>query len=217
MDQQSILRATANGMMKIGDSRLVAQFLKLVPPPITTKNLTNRSALFYPSSGSDFITPILLGLPYCTQFYFYERSRGNRPPALGAMLHHIKGVHVSENSRWNLHEDADYLEFEYDGIPRKIHWVHADNTQILEKDIELKFYFHRGDSWGEGGSGQLWDSILLPELAKLIPSGLSAIYVTDGVPGGFRAENTAETFSFSLPFIERGRTYHIGRLSSPPK
>jgi len=214
MDQQSILHATANGMMKIGDSRLVAQFLKLVPPPITTKNLTNRSSFFYPSSGSDFITPILLGLPYCTQFYFYERSRGNRPPALGAMLRHIKGVHLSENPRWNFHEDTDYIEFEYDGIPRKIHWVHADNTRIFEKDIELKFYFHRGDSWGEGGSGQLWDSKLLLELAKLIPSGLSAIYVTDGVPGGFVAESISEKFDFGLPFIERGRTYHFGRLSS---
>jgi hypothetical protein len=201
-------------MMKIGDSRLVAQFLKLVPSPGTTNNLSDRSSLFYPSAGTDFITPILLGLPYCTQFYFFEISRSRHSPALGAILRHIKGVHLSESSRWNVCEDTDCLDFEYDGVPRRIHWVHADNMTIFMKGIELQFYFHRGDSWGEGGSGQEWDSTHIPDLTKLIPYGSSAIYVTDGVPGGFKSENTSETFALNLPFIERGRTYRCGRLSS---
>jgi len=214
MDQQLILRATANHMMKIGDSRLVAQFQKLVPSPVTTNNLSDRSSLVYPSAGIDFITPILLGLPYCTQFYFFERSRSRRSPALGAVLRQIKGVQLAESSRWNVCEESDCLDFEYDGVPRRIHWVHADNMTIFEKGIELQFYFHRGDSWGEGGSGQEWNSTHIPNLSKMIPSGSSAIYLTDGVPGGFRSENSSETFALNLPFIERGRTYLCGRLSS---
>lgn len=214
MDQQSILRATAKGMMKVGDSRLVAQFRKLVPSTVTRNTLSDRSSLFYPSAGKDFITPILLGLPYCTQFYFFEIGHSRPPHELGAILRQIKGVRLSESSRWKDCEDSDYLDFEYDSVPRRIHWVHADNVTIFEKGIELQFYFHRGDSWGEGGSGQKWDSVHIPDLVKLIPSGSSAIYVTDGVPGGFRSENSSETFALNLPFIERGRTYFCGRLSS---
>lgn len=215
MDQQSILDATANSMMKIGDSRLVAQFRKLVPSTVTRNTLSDRSSLFYPSAGTDFITPILLGLPYCTQFYFFDIVRRKKqPPALGAILRQIKGVRLSESSRWNVCEDSDCLDFEYDGVPRRIHWVHADNVTIFKKDIELCFYFHRGDSSGEGGSGQEWDSKHIPDLTKMIPSGSSAIYVTDGIPGGFKAENAIETFALNLPFIERGRTYFCGRLSS---
>ena len=213
MDQQLILHATAKRMMKIGDSRLVARFQKTVSPPTAAKNLSDRSSLFYPSAGTDFITPILLGLPYCTQFYFFEINRRS-PPALGAILRQIKGVQSSETPRWNVCEDTDCLDFEFDGVPRRIHWVHADNISILGKGIELRFYFHRGDSWGEGGSGQEWDSTHLPELIKLIPSGSSAIYITDGAPGGFRPDKISEEFALNLPFIERGRTYYCGRFSS---
>ena len=214
MDQHLILRATAHRMMKIGDSRLVAQFLNLVPSPVATKNLSDRSSLFYPSAGTDFITPILLGLPYCTQFYFFEISRSRRHLTLVQILRQMKGAHLPENTRWDDCGDSDCLVFEYDGVPRRIHWVHADNTTIFEKEIELQFYFHRGDSWGEGGSGQEWDSTHIPKLATLIPFGSSAIYVTDGVPGGFQSENSSETFALNLPFIERGRTYLCGRFSS---
>jgi len=224
MDQQLILRATRLGMMKIGDSRIVGRFLKLVQPPITVSHLSDRSSLFYPSAGTDFITPILLGLPFCTQFYFFELGRRRRPsaselnrrrlPSLAGILRNIKGGRFLEGTQWIEHDDTDCLDFEFDNVPRRIHWVHADNTEILKKNIELRFYFHRGDSEGEGGSGQRWDSTLLPELIKLIPSGSSAIYVTDGQPGGFNPVKPFETFALDLPFIERGRTYYCGRLPS---
>lgn len=200
--------------MKVGDSRLVARFTKIIPPPAIDKYPSSKAALFYPSAGTDLLTPILLGLPYCTQFYFFERSHSERQPQIANILGHIEGVRISTNTPpWKLNDDRQCLDFEFNGISRRLHWVHADNTAILQEDTELKFYFHRGDSWGEGGSGQEWDSKLLPELIKLIPASSSCIYLTDGIPGGFETQYSTETFDLNVPFIERGRTYYCGRFS----
>ncbi len=214
LDQSLILSAIAKRFMKVGDSRLVARFTKIISPPNIDICPGKKSSLFYPSAGRDFITPILLGLPYCTQFYFFERSNSKYQPEIAGILRHIEGVRIPTNTpRWEINGDRQCLDFEFNGISRRLHWVHADNTAILHEDIELKFYFHRGDSWGEGGSGQEWDSKLLPELIKLIPASSSCIYLTDGIPGGFETQYSTEKFDLNVPFIERGRAYYCGRLS----
>lgn len=229
MDRQAILEAVGKKMMKIADARLVAQFLRQYPLPSNPNNLSERASLFYPSAGRDFVTPVLLGLPYCTQFYFFERSpgsscKGKLPEALHSLCYilrkNINGVDIQldfPRFPWYTKEgDADCLDFKYNGIPRRIHWIHADNTEIFKKNIELQFYFHRGDSQGEGGSDQRWDSDYLPELCKLIPSGSSALFVTDGSPYGFneRSEGISEAHKLTTPFIERSRIYYCGKLSS---
>lgn len=215
LDQSLILSAIAKRVMKAGDSRLVVRFTKIVPPPAIDVSPSKKASLFYPSAGTDFLTPILLGLPYCTQFYFFERShQSERQPHIASILRHIEGVRIPTTPpQWKPNGNRLCLDFEFNGISRRLHWIHADNTEILQEDTELKFYFHRGDSWGEGGSGQEWDSKLLPELIKLIPASSSCIYLTDGVPGGFETQYSSETFDLNVPFIERGRTYHCGRFS----
>lgn len=182
-------------------------------PPDSDITPSDKSSLFYPSAAKDFITPILLGLPYCTQFYFYESHRSSPPPKIALILDKIEGVRTTSN--WANFESGarrDCLDFEFNGIPRRLHWVHADNTEIVEEDIELRFYFHRGDSWGESGSGQEWDSKLLPKLLERIPPDSSCRYLTDGHPGGFDSQRASETFELNMPFIERGRTYYCGRF-----
>ncbi|VVP89366.1 hypothetical protein PS934_01469 [Pseudomonas fluorescens] len=215
-DQSSIIRAIAKRFMKAGDSRLVARFTKIIPPPAVGACPTPKASLYYPSAGTDLLTPILLGLPYCTQFYFFERShRNEHQPQIANILREIEGVQISKTTpQWKLNNDRYLLDFEFNGISRRLHWVHADNTAILQEDAELKFYFHRGDSWGEGGSGQEWDSKLLPQLLKLIPASSSCLYLTDGVPGGFETQYSFEAFELNLPFIEKGKTYYCGRFSS---
>jgi hypothetical protein len=124
-------------------------------------------------------------------------------------------MHLLTNPpHWKPAGDRHYFDFEFNGIPRRLHWVHTDNVAFLQENVELAFYFHRGDSWGEGGSGQQWDSELLPELLKMIPKGSYCVYLTDGVPGGFENQPSSEVFDLHVPFIERGRTYHCGKFSS---
>lgn len=235
MSRELIYDTIERRMMKITDARLISQFFDQVSLPqffnrisLIHKgdDISERASLFYPSAGRDFIAPILLGLPYCTHFYFFEYSHGihvnrqhqSRSPLspLQAILRRIGGIQFDEDHRtwFSSNNNEDCLDFEYKGIRRRIHWVHTNNTRIFDMDVELRFYFHRGDSGGEGGSGQEWDSRYLPALRKLIPSGSSAFYITDGEPGGFRSENASEIFNITIPFIERERTYHCGLLPS---
>ena len=213
--QALILRAIREKLMKIGDARLISRFTKLLLPPEVAKIPGEKASLFYPSAGKDFFTPILLGLPYCTQFYFLEENNLDKK-YLTRLFNILKGVNgVCVTTRmplWELRDDRHYLDFEFNDIPRRIHWVHADNTSFFAEDAELKFYFHRGDSWGEGGSGQEWDSKLLPELLKKIPEGSSCLYLTDGSPSGFDESYASETTDLNMPFIERGRKYYCGRF-----
>ena len=215
LDQNTIWSAINKQLIKIGDTRLIAQFTKQIEPPKIAPS--NRSALFYPSSGSDMLTPILLGLPYCTQFYFYERGQVRHAPQIQTILNKIPTVKFDDCSRlvrWNEQGNEHCIGFEYDGIPRKIHWIHADNLEFLESDVDLRFYFHRGDSWGEGGSGQQWDSEHLPKLISMVPDNQICVFLTDGEPGGVNDVYFETCSELNMPFLERGRKYYYGTLST---
>ena len=210
--REMVLEWTAKELMKVGDSRLIARFRRLAAPP-TTLVPDASTAMFYPSAGKDILTPLLLSLPYCTKFYFYESNQLTPPSRVREALREFASPpQGQERLEWMDAGVRRILNFVVGGIPRTIYWSHSDNTQFLTEAVSLRFYFHRGDSEGEGGSGQQWDSELLPKLLLKIPAGESCLYVTDGMPGGFSKEHTSESFALNLPFVERGRTYYCGRF-----
>jgi len=207
--------------MKNYDQDLIRTFNKVFAP--TAAEPINKSALFYPSSGLDLITPIILGLPYCIHFYFYERyperllHDNSLIDKLFSILSNINGL-VIENSNWMVTNYKEHLiQFHYDGIERIVHWVHKDNKEFLSEDVILKFYFHRGDSYGESGSGQFWDSELLPQLIDMIPEGFRSLFVTDGEPGGLHYDVKKSSHKFKLPNMESRSIegiYYFGSLFS---
>ncbi len=183
LEQNAVWDAINRGVMKMGDPRLILEFRKAVSLPATPPK--EGSALFYPSAGTDFLTPLLLGLPWCTEFYFYERNRRIGPGRLQGPLRRVAAltgvgrvVEEPEESRYR-------VDFVYEGIPRTVFVVHRDNEDFLNSGVNLGFYFHRGDGSGEGGSGQSWDSELLPGLLRMIPHGHRCPFLSDGIPGGF--------------------------------
>ena len=213
-DQAKSLRAISKSLMKIGDSRLISRFTKVFVPPLVEAIPSQKSSLFYPSAGNDLITPIFMGLPYCTQFYFYDANH-SIPSSLPGILAGINGVSgITGTPQWVALRSNHYLNFEFNKIARRIHYIRADNTKFLEEDAELKFYFHRGDSMGEGGSGQKWDSEFLPELLKKIPKNEVCLYLSDGQPGGFDEHHSLEKIELNLPFVQRGRFYFCGKLAN---
>lgn len=216
LDQNTIWRAINNNIMKNGDSRLIYQFTTQILPSKVTPS--QKSALFYPSAGKDMLTPVLLGLPYCTQFYFFERGQMRGPaPRVREILRKIPNIKIDNQLRgekWEHKDNEHYFDFEYNGIPRRIHWVHLDNLEFLDFDVDLSFYFHRGDSWGEGGSTQKWDSELLPKLRSMIPIDKKCLFLTDGEPGGVNREYLDVCSELSIPFSERERKYYCGYLSN---
>jgi hypothetical protein len=214
ISREQILNWTSRELLKVGDSRLIARFLERV----TSSNSMNdaNSAMFYPSAGNDLLTPLLLALPYCSQFYFYARGlRASKPPAIQHALREIASpITDSEKLKWIDEAGGWVMKCIIGGIKRSIHWCNSENTDFLNENVDLIFYFHRGDSLGEGGSGQKWDSELLPKLLMKVPKGETCLFVTDGVPGGLSEGYSSETFELNLPFVERKRTYHCGRFIS---
>jgi hypothetical protein len=85
---------------------------------------------------------------------------------------------------------------------------------FLERDAQLAFFFHRGDSSGEGGSGQRWDSELFPELMKKVPKGRESLFLTTGEPGGAAVPESIET-PRRMDHVGRSNvTYYHGKMKA---
>lgn len=215
LDINEVWSAIIKRLMKPEDPRLLFMFTKLFKP--AESEPINKFALFYPSAGRDLITPILLGLPYCKEFYFYELSTSrNPPPPIIHLLRPVQGF-TFEQRDWYEGNDEHSISFKFNGVERNVHWVHRDNKEFFNRDANLTFYFHRGDSGGEGGSGQKWDSDLLPQLIKKIPEGIQCLYLTDGEPGGLSLKIRPKFKTIHVPYSDRERIYYCGSLSQTTK
>jgi hypothetical protein len=211
-----ILRHVAEGLMKPEDSRLIQRVRRKLDE--WEEACTPDGALFYPSSGKDIVTPVLMGLPHCTDFHFYDESgsqiprartdtTGRRPeldPDFIRALRRILGVRMTRfDTTWS---------FEFDGVERRIHLVHADNKAFLGKERALVLLFRRGDSEGEGGSDQSWDKELFPMWSQMIPPNRHCIVLTDGEPGGISPDLLRYLERIEFSNSERNRPYYIGRI-----
>lgn len=86
--------------------------------------------------------------------------------------------------------------------------------EFLKSDAELCFYFHRGDSLGEGGSGQRWDSELLPKLINMIPVSQTCAILSDGEPGGLDRKYVESYGELNIPNLQGECTYYFGILAN---
>lgn len=205
--QSDIADLVASGFMKPEDSRLIPEFISQRSLPLRQSG--PRDSLFYPSSGRDYLTPLLLGLPYCSQFFFCDVGRCHGTRSLDEHLcRHLRVRPERSNSG-----DGESVVFHYDGIQRIIRFVSGDNMRFLNSDVDLSFYFHRGDSSGEGGAGQKWDSQLFPDLcSKVADAGICQI-LTDGEPGGLHKGVANAMQKITIPNSHRRRDYYIGQVT----
>ncbi len=163
------------------------------------------TALFYPCSGSDYLVPIEIFSPYVTDFWFVDRgyfSKGRpadkAPPVLGndaryeLLSKKIAGPSICPSSSHDIHDITPcvltecYRYFENDKIIR-IHRRRGYGFSALRTEAAIGtigVFFYRGDSQGEGGSGNWWlEQEHLDEVfAKLIDGGLLVLDGSDGKP-----------------------------------
>jgi len=208
----------ATRSMKPEDSRLIRSFFERNPVPAELP--TEQAALFYPSAGDDVITPMILGLPYCSRFFFYDRRwrrgeqqvRHERAVRIRIRISAILGIDrrgIAQNDQ----QDENILTFEVGGVLRTVHLVHRENREFLNRKVDLAFYFHRGDSEGEGGSGQEWDGRFILELGEMAPAAGSCMVVTDGEPGGLHCDLRQRLEPVvRIPSSHRGRDYYQGAV-----
>ena len=166
-------------------------------------------SLFYPSVGSDFIFPVLAGLQFCTDFHFFEI--GTQPDSR-QVISGLRSVGITSAERCDSSESLQTYEFEFDQIRRRLFFHKKDNLAFKSLDVSLRFFFRRGDSPGEGGSGQLLDQELLPELLRTKASSNGVFVLTDGEPGGLPEEIAAKLSQFYPPNSHRDRKYFLGEL-----
>lgn len=174
----------------------------------------DRRALFYPSSGDDLLFPLLIGMPYCTDFYFYDvrnrshfRSQSRMSPTITKMRRYLVGTGEITPVET---DDGHCYEFQCNSATRRIWIMPEDNMTFLDLDVPVTFYFHRGDSPGEGGSGQKWDSDLLPSVLVKATPGIGCHIITDGEPGGLAEDVKKQLERVSLANSHRGRDYYYG-------
>lgn len=163
------------------------------------------TALFYPCSGNDLEVPIRLFSPLVTEFWFvdqgyftpghqdtkrygFDRPANEVEPLLGddadykLLRKDIDGVPY-----WSLHDRdiepcilTETYEHLQSGKTVTVNRRRGYGFSAFRNDIrKIGVFFYRGDSQGEGGSGNLWlDPKHVDEVcAKLVDGGL---FVTDG-------------------------------------
>lgn len=194
------------------DSELFTSLPKLIDHPVS--NIENqRRALFYPSAGNDFALPILIGLSRCTDFFFYDFScyrarRQGQNRSVVKLTQLLESLEIDYNL---VHRTKDFVfHCKIAGVHRSFWLLAENNLKFLEWNITLSTYFHRGDSWGEGGSGQEWDSQLLPILLQKSCPQEGCFVLTDGQPG-----DLAEETSTLLTALDQ--SYYTGVLYPPIK
>ncbi|HBV20738.1 MAG TPA: hypothetical protein DEF07_03340 [Nitrosomonas sp.] len=169
------------------------------------------TTLFYPCSGNDLLIPIEFFSPYVTDFwfvdkgYFSPRNKDTRNYGLDAPADKQEPL-LRMDQRYNLLErkingPVSCSSYDKDIDPCTLTEIYRHNPtgriikinrrngygfSAFRKEIStLGVFFYRGDSLGEGGSGNLW---LLNEhindvCLKLIDVGL---IVSDGSNPGMR-------------------------------
>ncbi len=175
------------------------------------EHLTDQT-LFYPCSGTDWATPLNLFAPYITDFWFVDRNYFLYDHYLSDwMLEQFDYMRRADQQKPVLEKDQRYtlLDINIQGPPGwnprhyditpciltetyrhlatgrsiRVHRRRGYGYSAIAKEIDrLGVFFYRGDSQGEGGSGNIWlrSSNLERALCKLIDGGL---VVSDGSDG----------------------------------
>ena len=173
-------------------------------------NIKN-SSLFYPCSGHDLLTAINLFSPYVTDFMFVDRGYftpghqdtqwyGYDQPAdqLNPVLWKDRRYKLIER---HISEPRNYpISSPWDIVPCTLmeYYFHIETGRTIRicrrrgygysafrKEVEnLGVFFYRGDSQGEGGSGNHWlrKEHINEVCNKLIDNGLLVLDGSDGSP-----------------------------------
>jgi hypothetical protein len=168
------------------------------------------SRLFYPCSGADVLTPIRLFAPYIQDFWFVDRGYFRS----GHQDTREYGFDRPANRHSPLLErDADYrlLDVRIKGLPdqsrydddidpcvRTEEYKHLPSDRVITINTRRGYgfsafrneissigvFFYRGDSPGEGGSGNHWlkKEHIWEVFAKLENHGLMVLDGSDGLP-----------------------------------
>ncbi|AGX88322.1 hypothetical protein [Candidatus Symbiobacter mobilis] len=170
-----------------------------------------NTALFYPCSGNDLLIPIELFSPYITDYWFVDKgyftpghqdtkhdkldlpADQHQPLLLDDERYTLQNTSIQGQPSWHYRHSKDiepciltetYMHQE-SGRTIRIHKRRGYGfSGFRTEHFQLGVFFYRGDSQGEGGSGNLWlnDEHIDEICNRLIPHGLLALDGSDGSP-----------------------------------
>jgi hypothetical protein len=159
----------------------------------------NSGCLFYPCAGDDIVDPLRLFKPYISSFWFVDRYYFSQSKNDSMTIHSLIENHrLSEvfNERYSLKvktkgtltrlagtDLTPFIQTEIysnNNTSFEINRRKGYGVSALREDIPtISVFFYRGDSEGDGGSGNPWlnSRLFVKVLARLRNRGL---IVTDG-------------------------------------
>jgi len=202
------IRSNDIGSVQVMKEKFILERENLLP--------IHNKALLYPCSGNDFDVAIFLFSPLITDFWFVDRGyfspnhqdtrgykRGLDAPAdeqipllKGHPDYQFMGKKIVGSPTWYWRDydiDPCVLTEIYLHVPSnrkiKIHRRRGYGISAFHKErFSLGVFFYRGDSQGEGGSGNLWlHTRRIHEICdKLVDGGL---IVTDGSQHSYKQDH----------------------------
>lgn len=185
--------------------------------------LLDDARLLYPCSGNDYRVPIRLLAPYVTKFWFVDRDYFTSETP-GFVLGDLQCRAGTQRPALDNEDDYEFIERTISGptmsprrdgeiVPCRMRetYLHRPSgktiklifrrgygyTTLRKKIRSLGVFFYRGDSGGEGGSGNMWlkDPRHVKEvLAKMVDNGLLILDGSDGTK--YRKHLSLEYSSF---------------------
>jgi len=212
LSADDLLEQVTKGNLKHEDSRLINEIQKKYS--FKKKSAPVGLSLFYPSAGEDVLCPLILGLPFCSEYFFYECSRKRLTRSKVLIERFLQGkFKIIEDDISTSNQGELIVSFESGTDIKRIHLVNDDNEHFLKIGASVGFFFRRGDSQGNGGSGQEWDSRHILDVVKKGQCDRDIIIVTDGQPGGVHKKLKDYMEPINIPLSERGREYHICKIA----
>ena len=186
-----------------------------IPDKSVFKSVRGKT-LFYPCSGMDLMSPIALFSDYIDDFWFvdrgyfspghqdirfseekYDRAADRQPPVLDGIDEYVflgKDIRGPVSWKWmdpNIEPCLVTEKYLHRPTGRQItvrrRRGYGYSAFRTEKGISpLGVFFYRGDSMGEGGSGNMWfKSENLAAICSMMSEG--GFIVTDGSGSGYRS------------------------------
>jgi N-formylglutamate amidohydrolase len=160
--------------------------------PLYALNSLRARSLFYPSSGSDFLTPIKVFAPWINDFWFVD-SHGHSDRVLNNQTDYRlsrvtreirRGITLRSKTEFEIKITNEIYHYIDGSHSIQVHWCCGrgyDAFRVIFKlpQKPLSVFFYRGDSPGEGGSGFDWlGKGRLRNVLEVLEEG--GLIVTDG-------------------------------------
>ncbi|MCL5796702.1 MAG: hypothetical protein M1579_04280 [Gammaproteobacteria bacterium] len=222
IEQDKLIKALNLKLIKAKDCFLLPKMRSSLAKMLSPSEEVEQGALLYPACGTDWLTPLLIGLPYCDEFIFVdhktcaygELKRGRIQPERlvswsGCTFPRDPVKDRPLASLEAISDGVSELKFKYQGKDKKITFIHDDANRILTLNKPIRMFFHRDDAGGESTSNIGWLAGETSKLKTSIRFTDDAVFITN-----MRVDEAALTCVESFSDYSSSNTYKLGYVNS---